>query len=173
MKTLFLTRSAADRRRHPSANSDASAKSKSKSKSKATWVREANPSPKKNRVVAKSGSWERHELKGQPSLRVASSRIPAGARVRRGFSTDPAPASPPPCSPPASHSPGRRNGGSPGTLEVIRCRGFQPGAQEARRADGSVQMRLPLGEWILALKTAQEIAADREAASGTRDHPAR
>ena len=157
MKTLFLTGSAADRRRHTSAKS----KSKSKSKSKATWAREANLSPKKNHVVAKSGSWERHELEGRPSGRTDSSRIPAGARVRRGFSTEWAPASSPSSSPSAPHSPGRRNGSSPGTLEVIRCRGFQPGAQEARRADGSVQMRLPLGEWILALKTAQEIEAGK------------
>jgi hypothetical protein len=35
------------------------------------------------------------------------------------------------------------------------------GAQETRLSDGTVQMRLPFGEWILALKTAQEIDAEK------------
>ena len=50
---------------------------------------------------------------------------------------------------------------SAGSLEVVRCQGFGTGAGESRRSDGSVQLRLPFGEWILALRTAEELDADR------------
>ena len=80
---------------------------------------------------------------------LGSSWIPSAGRVRRGFSSEPASSS------------GPHAGSSPGTLEVIRCRGFGTGAQETRLSDGTVQMRLPFGEWILALKTAQEIDAEK------------
>jgi hypothetical protein len=46
----------------------------------------------------------------------------------------------------------------PRTLEVVRCHGFEPGAREARKPDGSVQLRLPFGSWIVALKSAEELA---------------
>ena len=69
-------------------------------------------------------------------------------RVRRGVSTERTTSS-------------RSTGSSPGTLEVVRCRSFRPGAGEPSRPDGSVQMRLPFGDWIVALKTNRELEFDR------------
>jgi len=46
----------------------------------------------------------------------------------------------------------------PDTLEVIRCRGYEPGACEPRKPDGSAQLRLPFGAWIVDLRPAHELA---------------
>ncbi len=57
-----------------------------------------------------------------------------------------------------------------GALEVVRCRGFGVGARESRRSDGSVQLRLPFGEWIVALKTADELKAERRRQADSPAH---
>ena len=149
MKTLFISRSG--RKGRHSGRRQASRVSKPK---QSVSVQAGS--------FGNSGGWQRHELereagssKHAPQARSAkevasvSSRIPSGMRVRRGLSSEL-----------PSETP-RPPGSSPGTLEVIRCRGFASGSQETRLADGTVQMRLPLGEWILALKTAQEIEAEK------------
>lgn len=40
----------------------------------------------------------------------------------------------------------------PDTLEVVRCRGYEPGASEPASKDGSSQLRLPFGPWIVDLR---------------------
>jgi hypothetical protein len=47
------------------------------------------------------------------------------------------------------------------SLEVVRCRAYEAGAQEPARKDGSRQLRLPLGAWIVGLRTAEELARER------------
>lgn len=47
------------------------------------------------------------------------------------------------------------------TLEVVRCRAYQAGAHEPARADGTTQLRLPLGAWIVGLRTQEELAHER------------
>ena len=161
MKTLFLTRSGQKGRGARRAKASSSPKPKQP-------VSVPAGSPGGSSTGSPMGSsrgqtsWQRHELELHGSQRSearptrsarevasVSSRLPSGGRVRRGFSSEPA-------SPARPHA-----GSSPGTLEVIRCRGFGTGAKETRLSDGTVQMRLPLGEWILALKTAQEIDAEK------------
>lgn len=106
-------------------------------------------SGQKRRGARRAQSTPVSKLKNPGSVAAGSSLLPSAGRVRRGFSSEPASSS------------GPHAGSSPGTLEVIRCRGFGTGAQETRLSDGTVQMRLPFGEWILALKTAQEIDAEK------------
>ncbi|MAI80192.1 MAG: hypothetical protein CL917_14685 [Deltaproteobacteria bacterium] len=81
-------------------------------------------------------------------IRTRETPFSNSSRVRRGVSTERTTSS-------------RSTGSSPGTLEVVRCRSFRPGAVEPSRPDGSVQMRLPFGDWIVALKTNRELEFDR------------
>ena len=40
----------------------------------------------------------------------------------------------------------------PRALEIVRGVGFGPGASENPSQDGTTQMRLPLGDWIVGLR---------------------
>jgi hypothetical protein len=56
---------------------------------------------------------------------------------------------------------------APRALEVVRGVGFGPGASENPGRDGTTQMRLPLGEWIVGLRSAEDHGRRPEAQRAT------